>query len=56
MKCLLYIDPGSGSIIVQAIIGLAAGAAFFIRLNWYRLKSWFSGGKKENEDSESENS
>ncbi len=57
MYPLLYIDPGSGSIIVQALIGLVAGAGFFIKLNWYRLKGWFSGqNQQKNEDEKSEKS
>jgi len=41
---LLYIDPGSGSYLVQAIVAAALGIAFFfkniaayIRHWWYRL-------------------
>lgn len=47
MTQLLYIDPGSGSIIVQALIGISAGAAYFIKVNWYRIKSWL--GKKKDD-------
>ena len=46
MFSLLYIDPGSGSLIVQAIIALVAGAGFFVKVNWYRLKTWL-GVKKD---------
>jgi len=41
---LIYIDPGSGSYLVQAIVAAALGIAFFfknisayIRHWWYRL-------------------
>lgn len=55
MLTLLYIDAGSGSIIIQSLIGLAAGAAFFVKVNWYRLKAWMSRNKDENKDADTEN-
>lgn len=32
-----YIDPGTGSIILQAIIGAVVGAAIAIKLFWHRI-------------------
>ena len=45
-----YIDPGTGTIILQALIGgiVAAGAA--ISLYWRKLKSFFSKKKKDEKD------
>ena len=40
-----YIDPGTGSIILQAIIGGIAALGFTIKLYWYKIKSFF---KKKN--------
>jgi hypothetical protein len=37
----LYIDPGSGSYIVQAIVAAALGAAFFVKTSWWRIKMFF---------------
>jgi hypothetical protein len=34
-----YLDPATGSIIIQAAIAAAAGTAYFIRRYWYQLKS-----------------
>jgi|GEM_PF-1120357 len=34
---LAYIDPGTGSIIVQAAIAAAAGVAIAVKLYWDRL-------------------
>ncbi|WP_329109957.1 hypothetical protein OG792_13970 [Micromonospora sp. NBC_01699] len=34
---LAYLDAGSGSLIVQAVIGGAAGVAVAARLYWRRL-------------------
>jgi hypothetical protein len=36
-----YIDPGTGSIILQAIIGGIAALGFSIKLYWYKIKSFF---------------
>ena len=39
-----YIDPGTGSMVVQGIIAALAGAAVMIRLSWARIRSLFSRG------------
>ncbi len=44
---LLYIDPGSGSYLVQVIIAALLGAAFYFKNLWFRFKSFFTKGKKE---------
>jgi hypothetical protein len=36
-----YLDPGTGSMILSAIIGLFAPAALAIKTWWYRIKSLF---------------
>ncbi|MGW0435947.1 hypothetical protein ACWDV4_25810 [Micromonospora sp. NPDC003197] len=38
---LAYLDAGSGSLIVQAVIGGVAGVAVATRLYWRRLVSRF---------------
>jgi hypothetical protein len=35
-----YIDPGAGSMLVQALLAAVAGVAVFGRSLWDRLKSW----------------
>lgn len=46
-----YLDPGSGSLIVQMIIAGAAGIAFAAKIFWHRVKQVFSflsrGGSNE---------
>jgi hypothetical protein len=37
-----YLDPGTGSIIVQGIIGAIAGGLVVGRMYWHKLKSFFS--------------
>ncbi len=46
-----YIDPGSGSIILQAIIAAIAGAGTAITIYWKKVKLFFSKifKKKDNE-------
>jgi len=36
-----YLDPGSGSIILQAIIGFIAMAGATVSLYWQKVKSFF---------------
>ena len=42
---LLYLDPGSGSFIIQLILAGALGLGVGLRLYWAKVKSLF-GGKK----------
>jgi ATP-dependent Zn protease len=44
---LLYIDPGSGSYLVQVIIAAVLGVAFYFKTIWWKIKSFFGAGKKE---------
>ncbi len=46
----LYIDPGSGSYLIQAIIAAVLGAAFFFKNFWLTIKSYFTGKKPKEED------
>ena len=38
----LYLDPGSGSFLIQLIIASLLGAAFVLRTSWSKIKSFFS--------------
>jgi len=40
---MAYIDPGSGSAIMSAIIGLFVAVGLAIKTYWYKLKSLFTG-------------
>lgn len=44
---LLYIDPGSGSYILQMIIAAVLGLGFFFKNFWLTIKSYFTGKKTE---------
>jgi len=51
-----YLDPGTGSIILQAVIGVAVGGLFAVGLFWSRVKTFFknlfSRGEKQKKDDE----
>lgn len=45
-----YLDPGSGSMLVQLLLGGVAGAAVIMKLGWQRFKDIFrSSTPKERE-------
>jgi hypothetical protein len=46
---LLYIDPGSGSYLVQVIVAAVLGALFYFKNLWHRIRSFFSKDKKKPE-------
>jgi uncharacterized membrane protein len=33
-----YLDPGTGSIIIQALIGTLAGTAITLKVYWHKIK------------------
>ena len=37
INILAYLDPGSGSMIMQLLVGGVAAAAVALKLYWYRL-------------------
>lgn len=37
---LLYIDPGTGSLILQILFASVFGALFAIKLFWSKIKNW----------------
>lgn len=49
---LLYIDPGSGSYILQVIIAAVLGVSFFFKNFWLSVKAFFTGNKKQAEKDE----
>ena len=50
MLHFLYIDPGSGSYLVQIIAAAALGIAFFFRNIRDDIKAFFSRGPKKQND------
>lgn len=48
----LYLDPGSGSIVLQMVIAAILGAGVLIRSQWSRIKRWFGGKSAEDDDAQ----
>jgi len=40
-----YLDPGTGSLIIQSIIAAVAGALYTGKLYWFKIKKFFSKKK-----------
>jgi hypothetical protein len=49
-KVLLYIDPGTGSIVLQAIVAGVAGVSLIIKFGWRRLLRFFGIKKGDKKD------
>ena len=47
-----YLDPGTGSILLQGLLAVIAGAAITIRMYWDKLRSFFGRKKVTPEASE----
>ena len=41
----LYVDPGSGSYLIQIIIATVLGIGFYIKAFWHQLKAFFTRKK-----------
>ncbi len=48
-----YIDPGTGSYLIQAAVAALAGGLMTLKLQWHRVRSFFArGAEAEAPDSE----
>ena len=47
---VLYIDPGSGSYILQMIIAAVLGVSFFFKNFWLAVKTFFTGKRTKKEE------
>ena len=47
-----YIDPGTGSLIIQGVIGAIAAIAVTVKLYWHKLKLFFLRHGDHEENSE----
>ena len=45
-----YLDPGTGGMLIQIILGGVAGLAVAGKLFWHQLKSFFRFGKDDKSD------
>jgi hypothetical protein len=47
---LPYLDPGSGSFLIQLLIAVLLGLAVAVRASWGKIKGWFGIKPKTDED------
>ena len=47
-----YLDPGSGSMLVQLLLGGVAGAAVIMKLGWERFKDMFRSKSRPSKPNE----
>jgi len=47
---LPYLDPGSGSFLIQLLIAALLGLGVAIRASWSKIKGWFGIKPKANDD------
>ncbi len=45
-----YLDPGSGSFLIQILIAALLGLGIAIRASWGKIKGWFGVKPKVEED------
>jgi hypothetical protein len=50
-RAMAYLDPGSGSMLLQLLLGGVAGLAVVVKLFWRRLLAFF-GVKKVDRDTD----
>jgi len=48
-----YLDPGTGSMLLQVILGGIAAVGVAIKLYWHKLRAAFGMAKKEETEGES---
>lgn len=48
-----YLDPGSGSLIIQIVVAALLGVGVAVRASWGKIKGWF-GIKPKAEDDEAD--
>jgi len=55
VPAMAYIDPGTGSFLIQGIIAVVIGAGVTLKVYWTQLRAMFSGraaSKDEDDDVE----
>ena len=48
-----YLDPGTGSMLLQVILGGVAAVGVIIKVYWHKLRVFLGMGKKEEPEDES---
>lgn len=52
---LPYLDPGSGSFIIQILIAVLLGLGVALRASWSKIRTYFGANPKAEEDDDSDN-
>ena len=42
-----YLDPGTGSLVLQMIVGVLVGVGISLKIYWYKIKEKFTGISKK---------
>jgi len=50
-----YLDPGTGSLLLQGLLGGIAGAAVFLKIYWHKLLSLFNRNDSKDDNTNDEN-
>jgi hypothetical protein len=45
-----YLDPGTGSLLLQVLLGGVAGLVVAVRLYWHKLLSWSGARRQDGEE------
>lgn len=48
-----YLDPGTGSMLLQVVLGGIAAIGVAIKLYWHKVRVFLGAGKKEDREDES---
>jgi len=49
-----YLDPGTGSAIIQMVVASVMGALFLLKVYWQKLVKFFSMGSAEKSEQDSQ--
>ena len=52
LEAYAYLDPGTGSILIQGLIAAVATGLATAKFWWHRVKSFFTGESKEVQESD----
>lgn len=50
LRPVAYLDPGSGSFIIQLLIAAVVGIGFVIKVYWKKIKGLFNRSPSDKED------
>jgi hypothetical protein len=50
-----YLDPGTGSMLLSALIGVVAAVALALKMFWYQLAGWVRGSKRGSQSGAADN-